>query len=140
MTVVYAQASDYTAEYGTPAPANIDQLLKAASRLVTQATMGDIYPVDTDGKPTDPAVLAAFVEATCVHAAAMAALKVDPTAGGVATTTVVTSKTLDGAAVTYANAAAAADARAGMLNQLVPEARRVLQEAGYATTRVWTFG
>lgn len=140
MTPVYATSSDYANRgYGTP-PANVDQLLKAASRFVQRATMADVYTTDSDGKPLDPVTLDAFAEATCCHAAAMAALGIDPTTGGVTTTRTINSKSVDGASVTYANAVDAENARSLAANQLVPEARAILQDAGYATTRVWSWG
>jgi len=137
---VYATSADYASlGYGTP-PTSIDLLLRQASRLVARATMADRYDTDVDGVPTDGPTLEAFKEATCCQAAAMAALNIDPASGGVTTTRTVNSKTLDGASVTYANAVDAETQRSAAATQLVPEARAILQDAGYATTRVWTYG
>ena len=69
----YATTSDYTTFTGEQtAPANLDRLLRAASRAVDQLMVGYLYSTDAAGMPTNPATLEAFNEATCAIAAAAA--------------------------------------------------------------------
>lgn len=142
MALVYATSADYSElGYGDLPPDNIDRLLAEASRFVRRATMSDVYSTDVTGLPLDGPTLSAFTEATCCQAAAMAALGINPDAGGsTPASRTVASKSLDGAGIAFANAAAAEADRTAAARQLVPEARAILQDAGYATTRVWSYG
>lgn len=49
-------------------PANAARLLRAASREVSRITVASEYATDVNGMPTDPAITAAFREATCAQA------------------------------------------------------------------------
>lgn len=139
MTLIYATSADLATWTGAAAPANAAQLLRSASLLVREATACDFYATDTTGLPTDTAVLAAFNDATCAHAALWAALKVDPLAGA-AQVRIQASKGIGTARISYADAQAAADAAADSLRNLCPEARRILRDAQLGSTAAWRIG
>lgn len=69
---VYATPAEY-AEWlnpgnpGTP-PAGAERALRAASRRIRTMTMSACYETDETGAPTNPDILAAFMEATCAQA------------------------------------------------------------------------
>jgi len=146
VSLVYATSADYTnADYGT-APDAIDRYLATASRWVREATMGDIYDTDDTGLPTDADTLAAFKDATTAQVFAWTSAGVDPAAGvlpmqGART---ITSKSLDGGAVTYDNtltsSPAAVAARQRIATQLCDESLLILKQAGLASTRTWEYG
>jgi hypothetical protein len=71
---LYADADAYAAEFPGTAPANLDKLLRNASRAVDVLLVGVLYDTDVDGMPTDDDVAAAMSEATCAIAAEAAAL------------------------------------------------------------------
>ena len=153
--LIYATPSDLAAWTGTAVPANATQLLRSASLLVQEATSNAYYdtPPDTSGGqssgsynyyrpdalPSDPAVLAVLNAATCIQAAAWAALGIDPTLAGVVQPTVVSQKHIGTASIVYADAAAASAAKALAATQLVPEAMRVLLQAHLVSTLVWAW-
>ena len=139
MSPIYATSDDWDADLYGSVPSNATRLLAAASNLVTEACQCDGYHVDDTGKPTDATLLAAMKAATLTQAAAWVTLGVDPLAGGVTVAATKLSKSLDGASVTFADAAAAA-ARAAATSQLVPAALRVLKLAQLATTQPWMIG
>lgn len=140
--VIYATGADLATYTGDEAPDNAAQLLRSCSRLVRRATAGAFYTADSGGLPTDAAVVKAFKDATCAQASAWIALGIDPLAGGVATVggQTAVSKTLDGAAVTYAGAQTAAQARACAIRELVPDASDILGALGLLQTRIRTYG
>lgn len=138
--LVYATSADLTKWTGTTAPDNADQLLRTASLAVRNATKTARYDVDTDGLPTDADTLQAFKDATCAQAAALAAAKVDPAAGGVLKAGVATSKSVGSASIGYADSAAAAAAKQALLTSLCPDAASILTQAGLVTVAPWTFG
>lgn len=137
-----ATSDDYEEYTGGDAPANIAALLRSASNMVRRDTRVAIYDVDTDGAATDDDLIAALRDATCAQAAAWAALGINPLSGGVVTTStgVVSSKSLDGASISYAGAASAAEAQAAATTSLVPDAVQILRDAGLLDGRVWTYG
>lgn len=139
MTLTYAASTDLAAWTGTAAPANATQLLRSASLLVRDATACDYYAADPTGLPTDATILQAFKDATCAHAALWAAAGIDPAAGE-AKARVLSSKGIGTARLTYADAQAAADAAAASLRELCPEGRRILRDAGLASTSAWLVG
>ena len=114
--LIYATPTDLAAWTGTAAPANATQLLRSASLLVQEATNNAYYdtPPDTSGGqssgsynyyrpdalPSDPAVAAVLNEATCIQAAAWAALGIDPTLAGVVKPSVASQKLVAVAAST----------------------------------------
>jgi hypothetical protein len=68
---VYATLADYVAWSGdqiTP-PERVTWLLARASEDVDRALIGAVYPVNTNGMPTDAADVETFKEATCAQAA-----------------------------------------------------------------------
>lgn len=136
-----ATPADLAAWTGTAAPANATQLLRSATNLVLTATRGAYYSVDpTTGMATDPVVLQVLNDATCIQAAAWAALGVDPLTGGVPSTKVVASKGIGSARIQYADAAAAAAARTASLTELVPEAQEKLSNNNMLSSNVWLYG
>ncbi|WP_076260867.1 hypothetical protein [Intrasporangium flavum] len=126
----YATPDDLAAWTGASAPANAVQLLRTASGLVAEATITAWYATDSAGLPTATATLDAFRDATCAHAAAMAAAKVDPAAGAAVGAGAAVRKKVGTAEVEYAGAADAASARARLVDVLCPEAIRILRAAG----------
>lgn len=138
--LIYATSADLTAWTGSAAPDNADQLLRTASLAVANATRAARYDVDGTGMPTDAKTLQAFKDATCAHAAALAAAKVDPAAGGVLAANVATSKKVGSASIDYAGAGTATSAKAALLSGLAPEAARILRQAGIAATAPWVSG
>lgn len=69
MAVVYATAADLAAYTEQEAPADADQLLARASRLITSLIGTAVYQVDTAGAPTEQGVIDALRDATCEQAA-----------------------------------------------------------------------
>jgi hypothetical protein len=138
---MYAQPGDLAAWTGADAPVNAMPLLRAATSLVVEATSSSYYAVDsTTGLATDPVVLQVLNDATCIQAAAWAALGIDPLTGGVQVAGVASSKSIGSAHITYADGAAAALAKAESLTKLVPEAVRKLSENNMMDSNVWMYG
>lgn len=140
--LVYAKSTDYAAWTGTTAPSNITQVLRSASLAVREATELSFYATDTTGMPTDPGILQAFNDATCCQAAALIALGVDTNAGGAVVASVKESKSIGSARITYAaqDAKNAAEAKQQALTGLVPEAIRILRDAGALKLSPWVVG
>ncbi len=137
-----AQPSDLAAYTGADAPpANASILLRSASTLVLDATSQAYYTVDpTTGLATDSQIATALLTATCIQAAAWAAIGYDPTTGGVQTASVVQSSKAGGASDTFADANIAAQARQAAINGLVPDAVRVLRLNNLLLPNPWVFG
>lgn len=136
-----ATSADYNATPGVPtAPANIDAILTACTGMVQEATRTAFYDVDTDGNATDTTIAAALTAATVAQAAAWVTLGIDPASGGVVQAGSASSKRLATAAITYADAAQAAQARADAYNSLVPAARRILDRANLLSDQPWWWG
>lgn len=129
--LVYATVGDYLDVDDNP-PDNIDALLATASRLVRKATKSAIYDVDAAGKPSDVDVLAAFRDATVLHAKAMADAGItSPNAGAAGISALVTSASIVGASVSYAGATGdTLTARAGLLSTLCADALWCLESVG----------
>lgn len=126
---------------GTTAPANAAQLLRSATTLVLDATEGAHYPVDeATGLSTDTQVLEAMRDATCIQAAAWAAINYNPLTGGVATSTVKRSKKIGSGSIELAGADAAARAQAAAARSLVPDAIRKLQQNNLLGYQPWSRG
>lgn len=136
-----AQPADLAAWTGSAAPANAVPLLRSATSLVIAASSSSYYAVDTTtGLATDPVVAKALNDATCIQAAAWAALGIDPLTGGVVVASVASEKSIGSAHIKLADAAQAAQARAKALTTLVPEAVRKLQENNLMDSNVWLYG
>jgi len=69
MARVYATSAEYAAYTGAAAPANVDTLLRIASRVVDVLLTAVVYDVDASGLPTNPDVAQALSDATCAIAA-----------------------------------------------------------------------
>lgn len=130
---IYATTAELAEWTGEAAPANADQLLRQASRLVRRATMTAIYVVDEDDLPTDADVLAAFRDATCAQVASWAALGIDPTAGPASVRGAVQSSSIGGGTVTYADTSTT---KAAAVDNLASEAWLILADAGLLPTTV----
>lgn len=142
-TLIYAAASDYLAWTGAATePANLTQILRAASLAVREATELDYYPTDGTGLPSDADKKQAFNDATCCQAAALVALGYDPTTGGTVTASVEQGTSIGTAHITYAAAdtLAAVEAKQRAITGLVPEAQRILRNAGVYKTGPWIAG
>jgi hypothetical protein len=136
-----AQPTDLAAWTGVAAPANAMPLLRSASSLVLEASGSSYYAVDVaTGLATDPVVAKALNDATCIQAAAWAALGIDPLLGGVVVASVASSKSIGTAHLAYADAGKAADAKANALTTLVPEAMRKLRDNNLMDSNVWMYG
>jgi hypothetical protein len=136
-----AQPADLAGWTGTAAPANATQLLRAATSLVLEATESAYYDADpTTGLATDTATYNALRDATCIQAAAWAAMGIDPNLGGVQAAGVVAQKRIGSASIVYANPADAEQARSESLRNLVPEAARKLQLNNLLGSNVWVYG
>jgi hypothetical protein len=136
-----AQPADLAAWTGTAAPANATALLREATSMVLSATLGGYYAVDSvTGLATDPVVAQVLNDATCIQAAAWAALGIDPNLGGVVTSTIVSQKSIGSAHLSYADAASAAAAKEAALNGLVPAAMRKLAQNNLLPSNVWLYG
>lgn len=119
----------------------VTNLIRSATRLVFRETRQAYYTVDpTTGLATDTQIQGALHDATVVQVVAWYQLGYDPTFGGVITPTVTTSTKIGTASETFADAAAAAAARASALNELVPEARYLLELQNLLIPNPWTFG
>lgn len=140
MVLVYATPDDLAAWTGTTAPTNATALLRSASLAVREATELCFYAVDDTGLPTNTTQLQAFNDATCCQAAALAELDVNPQSGGVVEAGVVSSSKLGSASFEYADAAIAAAAKAAAMQGLVPDALRILRDAGISPTNPWIVG
>ena len=136
-----AQPADLASWTQQPVPANAASLLRAATLLVLEAAGSAYYAADpATGLATDPGTAAALRDATCIQAAAWAAMGVDPSRGGVADAKVVAEKSIGSARIVYANAADAEAAKAASLRNLVPDAARLLQLNNLLGSNVWMYG
>jgi hypothetical protein len=61
----FATTGDLAAYTGQPIPARARRLLIDASREIERLTKTAVYAVGVDGRPTEPQVRAAFIDATC---------------------------------------------------------------------------
>lgn len=136
-----ADSTDYTTFTGGTAPANVDTLLRSATALVLDATAMAYYAVDQNtGEAIDTQIANALTRATVIQAAAWSAMGYDPLTGGVVGTTVVQSTKAGNTSDTFADAQYAAQARAQAVQDLVPDARRVLEYNNLLKPAPWVFG
>jgi hypothetical protein len=118
-----ASPEDLAAWTSAAASSNAVPLLRKASAMVLSATKLAIYATDSDtGLASDPVILKCMNDATCIQAAALAALKIDPLAGGVQQGGVKSSKKILSASFTMAGAEQTAAALANAASSLVPDA------------------
>jgi len=141
LPTLLATSADYAAHTGSDAPANVDVLLKTATLLVLDATNQAYYAVDPNtGEAIDTQISNALRDATIIQAAAWSAMGYDPLTGGVVQATVVQSSKAGGTSDTFADAAAAANARVAAVRDLVPDAVRVLRLNNLLIPNPWVFG
>jgi hypothetical protein len=126
--LVYATSAELAIWTGASAPSNAVALLRTASILVRRATRSAVYSTGSDGAPDDDDLADVFSDATCAHAAAMAAAVVDPLAAG--TETVVASSSIGSASVSTLASPGAEAARLSLSTTLCPEATAILDDAG----------
>lgn len=139
-----ASSTDYTNWTQGAAPSNITAVLRGCSGIVLEATVTAIYDADpTTGLATDPVILAALRDATCIQAQAWVTLNIDPATGGVMQSGKgVKLKKLATAFIEYSDAelAAQAEARAAAYKGLVPAAARYLQQRNLLSPTPWIVG
>lgn len=136
VTDVEAYAPTVTFDTG-----KVTNLIRSATRLILRETRQAYYTVDpTTGLATDAQIQGALHDATVVQVVAWYQLGYDPTFGGVITPAVKSSKRIGSAAITYADAAVAAQARADALGGLVSEAEQILELQNLLIPNPWTFG
>lgn len=134
-----ATPADLAAWTGAAAPSNAVQLLRSCTTLVLDATQSAFYPFDAaTGLATETQTLQAMRDATCIQAAAWAALGIDPATGGIITSKVKSSQKLLTASITYADSAEAASARKAAYEGLVPEAAMKLQQVNLLGWGPWS--
>lgn len=134
-----ATPTDLATWTGTTAPSNAVQLLRSCTTLVLNATESAYYPFDPlTGLATETQTLEAMRDATCIQAAAWAALGINPATGGVLTSKVKQSTKLLSGSITYADSADAAAARKLAYENLVPEAMARLQQVNLLNGSPWS--
>jgi hypothetical protein len=110
--------------------------LRTAAILVRRATRTAVYDVDTSGVATSAAVLTAFREATCAHAAALVASGADAGSGG-ASAGPVTATSMGPASITYASDGQTAAAARDLHRVLTQTAYEILQDADLVGVEAW---
>ncbi|MBD5787112.1 hypothetical protein IF650_13070 [Cellulosimicrobium terreum] len=137
--LVYATTTDLQADpWGlSPVPSNAGGLIRAASLLVSDATLSAVYDTDETGLPTDARVAEAFRDAVCSQVVTWVRLGIDPDAAGAdaATTSgrVTVSKSFGPASVTYVGVESAVAERARLATELTSGAAGILRAAGLDT-------
>ena len=137
--IVYATHTDLTSWIGAPqAESEVKGHLRAASVLVRDACVNDLYDITPAGLPSDPDLAEALVEATCAQAEIWLALGVDPVAGAAALEAEVTKSSIDGASIEVdaSVSAAATAAKVASLDCLAPIALSILRAVGLASAAV----
>lgn len=128
---IYADTDDLTTWMSPAAvPANAAGLLRSASGLIRSETKTAIYSTDADGYPTDTALIAAFMEATCAQAKFWIDHKIDPSLGAAGVAPLAASKSIGGASIQYSTYVSTAEARANAAGVLGPDAWYILSDAG----------
>ncbi len=128
---IYATTEDLTAWISPVAvPTNAAGLLRSASGLIRSETKTAVYATGTDGYPTDTALIAAFMEATCAQAKFWTDHKIDPSLGAAGVAPLAASKSIGGASIQYSTYVSTAEARANAAGVLGPDAWYILADAG----------
>lgn len=138
-----ATTDDLAAWMATDAPTNATAILRACTVMVIDACEGAFYDTDpATGIATDSIIALAMKNAVLDQAAAWVTLKIDPYAGGVTQTSIVTGRKIGTASIQYdaADTAAAAAARAAAATGLVPQAMKRLQQVNLLGTNPWYYG
>lgn len=132
MALVYATNEDLAAApwLVTEPPANVARLLAYASQLVRGATRSALYDTDTDGKPTDTKVIAAFKDAVCAQVSTWVGAGINPEQAGGGQSGVVASKSLGPRNVQYAVYERDAEQRQRITLNLTGEAAGYLADLG----------
>lgn len=128
----HATPADYATWAGTEGPANITQLLRSASAMVSRVTRGALYDTDSAGKPVAGSeAQEAMRDATCAQAEHWVTLGVDPRKGAADDSVqVAASKTINGATVTYVANPDRVKAQAESAVKMCQEAYDLLTIAG----------
>lgn len=125
----------------TPTPPPLASvLLRSASRLVRGMIAGAVYRVDVNELPVLPLLRDALRDATCEQASAWAANGIDPRPGAAGLKPIVTTKSLDGMAVSYGQSAAIQAATVALAGgvTLTDAAWQILDNVGLISNRVAT--
>ena len=133
--LILATTDELTTWMEAPAPDNATVLLREASGLVSDACKCDIYDTQSNGKPSDPDLVEAMMEATCAQAEAWASAEMDPTKGPGGQAPRLTTSAIDGASLSYDTYLTAPD-RNDWVKYIAPNALRVLRLAGLASGQV----
>ncbi|WP_068059385.1 hypothetical protein [Nocardia xishanensis] len=121
-----------------PDDATANVLIRYASQLVRKATRLDLYEVDPAGLPTEPDVIEAMRDATCVHVAMWHTAGINPAGGAVGREVAIKSQTADGGSTTYMDAPSAEEIQRS-LEYLCAAGIDILRNAGLASTRPCTW-
>jgi hypothetical protein len=134
--LVYAEPDDLMDGWLNEQPDDFEakRAIRAASRLVRQATRCDRYEVDPAGLPVDLTISEAMRDATCAQAAMWITAGIDPGAGTAGREIGIASQSADGGSVTYSDSISAEEIERS-LRYLIAEALEILRENGLASTR-----
>ena len=133
--LILATTDELTTWMEAPAPDNATVLLREASGLVSDACKCDIYDTQSNGKPSDPDLVEAMMEATCAQAEAWAAAEMDPTKGPGGQAPRLTTSAQDGSSLSFDTYLTAPD-RNDWVKYIAPSALRTLRLAGLASGQV----
>ena len=133
--LILATADELATWMDSPAPDNASVLLREASGLVSDACKCDIYDTQANGKPSDPDLVEAMMEATCAQAEAWAAADMDPTKGPGGQAPRLTTSAQDGSSLSFDTYLTAPD-RNDWVKYICPGAVRILRLAGLASGQV----
>lgn len=132
--MAYATPADLAALLApAAAPANAERLLTRASRVIDTAIKCAVYDVDSDGDPTDPAIIAALRDATCEQAAYWIESGADEGLPSGYSSVSIGSVSLSG------GPGAAAGPPGTLTGALAGQARAILDEAGLLGNEPWSW-
>lgn len=124
------------AEFVLELPDDADAWLIRASALVSRATRSAMYETTPAGMPTDPDVIDAMAEATCLQVAEWQGAGVDPVAGVSGQSAGVSSTSLDGASITFTSTPE--ELITLSLTELCDLSLTVLEDAGLVGHHPWS--
>lgn len=133
--LILATPDELATWMGSPAPDDAAVLLREASSRVSDACQCDIYDTQSNGKPSDPDLVEAMMEATCAQAELWSLTGVNPAAGAGGLASQVVSSSIDGASLNT-NAATLDSAKAESIDGLGASALRILRLVGLASNSV----
>ncbi|GAA0969749.1 hypothetical protein GCM10009555_017450 [Acrocarpospora macrocephala] len=131
---VYATTTDLANKLRKAPPLNAPILLERASRLVDKELLCAIYDVDDDGLPTDPVHIEAMRDATVEQVAAWSPIGED----GTGVTDHYTNVKLGSASMSRGGGSSGGSQKGSAAEELAPQARMILQQAGLTGHGPWT--